>query len=1389
RLQQIENRLNSAVDNQSRFSIISEIITVQAELASFQAELQHVQQEWYGLTNKLWTSTGFLEKYLKDNTGRQFNLTQFNAAARLEVVNALYRSHILSILRLLMPQAQAKLNSEIRPLLDGIGFTTVEEAINPEVITKKNQEVLKIIKPIILSMRNQEGGIKDRKERKKIPVLGQLPWLGNKLTFGKTKNEAQLRSIIFENILSGRVDLQARKKNFFRDIAKNIDLEVGLTTQPAPIVGARINVVNKNMNGPVSGVPEVINAAELRLDAQYREEVQAITSKIVSDPQTNVPTVQDYMNLAGGTTIDQANRAIQKVEQPKLNKPTVNPEAGIVITVGVDTLLERSTNLRMADEIDALRRLKKEVLRNRGRGLRISMSVNVIGSFNWITLPLGISWIREDKAKQADAFNQQFIQFIESELVLSQTKNDLEVLYALSDYYSATQPAEKALALANVRRLVNIGEESLPAITIAELAQRIQVLEEKMESDTELVLNKIIVYYSAGVEFYKNFKGQKSDNLLSLALKPMAKMTTVFSHKKNNKENYRNTPYYQTSQDFAEALKKAEQGLADFKASKEKRQQARQKQWQLWVAVSRQQLPEEVINSSLSIGLTSGAQAYQMSSTTAKSSTFMRSTNSSYPFLTTGGIKNYFTTTAKEGKMRGNITVANNQENTTMLLGLGMQPFDKTSLNGNYSDNGGGFNITQGIKNTSFFGRFNDSNNSHSTFGLGLRTADLAKSNLSVYYYNQNNSMRVDAGRRFGSLDANFGVYNADNYRRPTFDFSFGSTSKNTFWRINTYGNGGDYASYNVSIGKQKLGTLQAGYSMYGGAQIGHQYSGRSASFNVAYQEKIGPMVTPAYRFNDGTFISATMSRNWLGLGLYDRWANGASMNWAKGDIFVRVQVGDVSVDLGNSAWGFYFNIDPGLQTAVNLEHHAHKGNSSANQATQQQTKEATARAEQKITQLNNTVTTTISPYLQGARTRQYMDKIAGTYGMRLDELLTVIKTNGPPQEAVALEAKLNLAENAVSGLVSQIATWKAIYNKHQPYARPFGPLTSDLLHNDSTPATELEEILDFLSRQETRNFYNLGQDFPKDANTGNYTKEVFDWAGGITAYIGSGATWATVDAYVSDLVTYVEPFDILTVADLWGLSTYGSAIDTRWNGSQLARATDILWYYGFMVKAGKINVTDIDTGSEITITLSIRPTVAEALASIQAQKDLRDSGLGNYISSLFGLNASYGDDSVEARVVRQIYSNFAKSILIGQIITYDIDTGVETEVSTNLLTVQDVINSLTKQQELKAAGLDTYISSIFGINAPYRGASDSKFTRQIYANFAESIITGKSRVIDIDTGVETEVSTNLLTVQDVINSLTKQQELKAAGLDTYISSIFGINAPYRGASDSKFTR
>src|SRR3989338_3319814 len=375
-------RLGELKSKKDSLETRTEILVAQAELAGYEAELQLMQQEWFKATNSKTASTGFLE-------GKPFDITALNAQLRLEAVNSVYRAHILSILRLVMPEAAEELEKQVKPILNTIGFTNAEEAETQEGIAMLNKQFLgdgkedyknSKTRQLILQLRNRQGGIQDTKARKGIPVLRSIPLLGKAFNYTRANNEAQLRWELLLRILTGKADVKDSKGNFFKRVLNYA--EAGATSKGAPIVNARVTLVNGNLQGPINEVPEVVNVSAIRAAADYSREIRAVADEGAKDAGLSAAERQDRANLANTVTAENVLANIQNQERPK-STATVKQEQNLkTISEGavlsVEDIFRFSRNFNLADREEQAKILAEQIRRNRGTGFKLSLGVNGI---------------------------------------------------------------------------------------------------------------------------------------------------------------------------------------------------------------------------------------------------------------------------------------------------------------------------------------------------------------------------------------------------------------------------------------------------------------------------------------------------------------------------------------------------------------------------------------------------------------------------------------------------------------------------------------------------------------------------------------------------------------------------------------------------------------------------------------------------------------------------------------------------------------------------------------------------------------------------------------------------------------------------------------------------
>ncbi|MFH1282160.1 MAG: MFS transporter [bacterium] len=240
-----------------------------------------------------------------------------------------------------------------------------------------------------------------------------------------------------------------------------------------------------------------------------------------------------------------------------------------------------------------------------------------------------------------------------------------------------------------------------------------------------------------------------------------------------------------------------------------------------------------------------------------------------------------------------------------------------------------------------------------------------------------------------------------------------------------------------------------------------------------------------------------------------------------------------------------------------------------------------------------------------------------------------------------------------------------------------------------------------------------------------------------------------------------------------------------------------ILGQFADMIARGKVKVLDIHTGIETEVSKVV--TVASIKADLKKKKDLNEAGVADYIKVLYPelKDVPYIGNSENSKFLRGVYDTLVSD---QQII--NIDT-LETEVRTKPFNATDVIVNLQKQVELiqyEDGNIYSLISGVYNDAAStYWGkgkateeeADKFRVTGVVLAQFADMIVSGKVKVLNIHTGEETIVEKEV-TVENIVRDLERKLELKNAGVDEFINTLYGVkiqNARYRGDPDSKLRR
>ena len=401
------NKKIAAVQNEDeRNSLSLQILASQAELASRINQLKVKQREWSELTKQNWTTTGFLSAYLKENAEKEFNQVEINDAMELVRINALYRAHLRSLVKLLIPEATDDTEKQIAGILEGEQFTNVKEARNHGAILKLNQDLLKKIEPVILSLNIEE------EETRSVPVLGWIPLLGKVFEYKVKENKAAGRYEIIKNILvSNKAISNIYTPGFLEGVIKN--LQVGLFTNGDVTGGVQVTLPfsGGNIEGPIVKIQTPEDLVKEKAEDDYQNRVLTIidqslpNTKDTEDKQglldmRNEIRSRQVMNTIGGDLN-------QEKTDEKASQIEIKQESNPNDFNNLDGVLKHSREFNLKAQRQVVKMTEEEKERNSGTGVKIGLTggyqmIKASGWSLWLGLALSLNVTVETDAKAAD---------------------------------------------------------------------------------------------------------------------------------------------------------------------------------------------------------------------------------------------------------------------------------------------------------------------------------------------------------------------------------------------------------------------------------------------------------------------------------------------------------------------------------------------------------------------------------------------------------------------------------------------------------------------------------------------------------------------------------------------------------------------------------------------------------------------------------------------------------------------------------------------------------------------------------------------------------------------------------------------------------------------------
>ncbi|MBF0533335.1 MAG: hypothetical protein HQL23_09640, partial [Candidatus Omnitrophica bacterium] len=1036
-----------------------------------------------------------------------------------EMVNQIFRRHIMFVLAQIMPEARDLLAQKALPVVEQFDFSTARSVAD---VQKLYLEVLARLQPVILSLRNQPNGIQD-KPQYLLKIKGFLTIKNGE------NNEAQERFKMLGRILKGDTASGSGRSSFLGGLLDQLQIGVNSNGRIG-ITGLAFSISNSKGGGLIS-VPAVDDQEARAAFYQYLDRMQEVFNAALQNPGLTLVEAQDIKNELAviaaerGRMLREDSAKLQPVSRREKAAKTPAAEAKpAAVTVSgfgnVDQVLKRSVEV-LEPQRKMSRTVKAAADHSKGqrKAVKLDLGDMLTRPWNWWEIPFRVTYFEERDYAKAYERNQALALYVEKTTGLVQAQQDLRILSAARELRLTQDATTRKKILASVILMLQLPkndqttadnlEKDFAQWDIPALSAKIQELDKQIAALQLAWVEQALDFTRKEQAFYRDYKGPRVVNILGFLLRPIEKLL-------GGKEKKHDSA-------FAAVVAELEQNIKDFE------EQQRQLK-------AENETPAAALNVGVKPGQTPAVDSVTYTSGTFAGGDYVRVNNTAAPDSSFGsqsrlGFNGSQTSAQMEtqlgavsgtaGVSVGNGNVLRSDLSLRMPWSTGLSTNVYVGSNGQYRLSG--TVMPSGIAGNLFSGWINGDDKI--TGGM----------NATVHGLGGNIQGGFDSSSRNLSYDRTMGR----NRFGLNLNNGFGGTSIGGHW-------GNEHGTMTVSnIGSQY------------GMTVAGQYTNGRDSLAVISASRLSVDWTRTLNGN---------ARAGFGFGGYE----GARASWADRNWGAQAAVSGFSLSryMTNGAWGANYAFSGGLQLNATSGladatfgpgrlvvgyNRARVANSMAAGAAAQQVRVEAAAAAYRTKQIEedsrrqarlsraadvnaniheianpltrdgSAYTKFVSDYARYPRAIEYFNRMLARQGLDTNAVRSVIAQAGQanpqqtPEELETLRVSVQRVAQAFNaGPGPAIDSWESTFARYQNGTYSGQRMQFNMaafLHNGSLPAAELAEVLDLLSRPLVKQAFKAqypqlysGDDFQRDAN-GNYTDAVLTFGESIAQAIGAGAT------------------------------------------------------------------------------------------------------------------------------------------------------------------------------------------------------------------------------------------------------------------------------------------